>query len=135
MVFVAIDRDFCVSKRLFVVPHRLNSISLTITSLIRITCETLVSCSYNTPLNRLQEGSTTEMSGFATEILTTRKKLTSLLDIPGKWIERVRQRPSLVRLILDLNSSVSQTYGRRERLDSHLHTVAQAQKSSSVPSA
>ncbi len=36
-------------------------------------------------------------------------------NVPGKWIDRVRQRRSLDKLILDLNSSVSETYGRRER--------------------
>jgi hypothetical protein len=37
------------------------------------------------------------------------------MDVPGKWIDRVRQRRALDNLILDLNSSASQTYGRRER--------------------
>jgi len=52
---------------------------------------------------------------FETEILTTRKYLMSLRDMPRKWIDRVRQRRSLDKLIPDLNSSVSQTYGRQER--------------------
>ncbi len=38
------------------------------------------------------------------------------MDVPEKRIDRVRQRRSFDELILDLNSSVSQTYGRRERL-------------------
>ncbi len=53
------------------------------------------------------------MNRFETEILTTRKNLKSLMDVPGKWIDRVRQYRALDKLILDLNSSVSQTYGRR----------------------
>ena len=37
------------------------------------------------------------------------------MDVPGKWIDRARQRRSLGKPILDLDSSVSETYGRRER--------------------
>ncbi len=40
------------------------------------------------------------------------------MDLPGKWVDRVRQHRSLDKLILDLNSPVSQTYGRRERHES-----------------
>ena len=40
------------------------------------------------------------------------------MDVPGKWIDRVRQHRSLDKLILDLDSSVSHTYGRREHLPS-----------------
>ncbi len=42
-----------------------------------------------------------------------------MMDLPGKWIDRVRQHRSLDKLILDLNPGapgVSETYGRRERL-------------------
>jgi|GEM_PF-4482545 len=37
------------------------------------------------------------------------------MDVPGKWIDRAAHYRSLDKLILDLNSSVSETYGRRER--------------------
>jgi len=37
------------------------------------------------------------------------------MALPGKWIDRAAQRRSLDKLILDLNSSVSETCGRRER--------------------
>ena len=40
------------------------------------------------------------------------------MDLPGNWIDCVRQRRSLDKPILDLNSSVSETYGCRERLPS-----------------
>ena len=55
------------------------------------------------------------MSRFETEILTTRKNLKAMMDVPGKWIDRAGGHRSLDKLILDLNNSVSQTYGRRER--------------------
>jgi len=38
------------------------------------------------------------------------------MDVPGTWIDRAGQPLFLHKLILDLNSSVSETYGRRERL-------------------
>ena len=61
-----------------------------------------------------QAASTSQMGRFETEILTTRKNLKSLMDLPGMWIDRVRQHRSLDKLILDLDSSVSETYGRQE---------------------
>ena len=51
---------------------------------------------------------------FETVILTTRKNLKSVMDVPGKWIDRVRQRRSKDELILDLNNLTSDTYGRRD---------------------
>ena len=47
-----------------------------------------------------------------------KKNLMSLMDVPGKWIDRVRQDRSLDKLIVDLDSSVNETYGRRERSSS-----------------
>ncbi|UCC30372.1 MAG: transposase [Phycisphaerales bacterium] len=65
-----------------------------------------------------EAASTSEMSRVETEMLTTRKNLKSLMDVPGKWIDRVRQGRSLDKLIFDLNPGapgVSETYERRER--------------------
>ena len=61
-----------------------------------------------------QAASTSQMGRFETEILTTRKNLNSLMDLPGMWLDIVRQHRSLDKLILDLDSSVSETYGRQE---------------------
>ena len=61
-----------------------------------------------------QAASTSQMGRFETELLTTRKNRKSLMDLPGMWIDRVRQHRSLDKLILDLDSSVSETYGRQE---------------------
>ena len=55
------------------------------------------------------------MGRFKTEILTTLKNLKSFMDVSGKWIDRAGQRRSLDKLILDPDSSASETYGRRER--------------------
>ena len=49
-----------------------------------------------------QAASTSQMGRFETEILTTRKNLKSLMDLPGMWIDRVAQQRSLDKLILDL---------------------------------
>ncbi len=48
-------------------------------------------------------------------VIVSRKNVKSLMDVPGKWIDRAGQRRSVDKLILYLNSSVSETYGRRER--------------------
>ena len=53
-------------------------------------------------------------------VRTTRKNLKSLMDVSGKWIDRVRQRRAVDKLIPGLNSSASETYGRRERLPAQL---------------
>jgi len=61
-----------------------------------------------------QAASTSQMGRLETEILTARRNRKALMNLPGKWIDRVRQRRALDKLILDLDSSVSETYGRQE---------------------
>mgnify|MGYP001133252343 CR=1 FL=1 len=61
-----------------------------------------------------EAASTSQMGRFETEILTARKNRKALMNLSGKWIDRVRQRRALDKLILDLDSSVSETYGRQE---------------------
>jgi len=46
------------------------------------------------------------------------------MDVPGKWIDRAAQHRALDKLILDLNGSVSETYGRRQRLGHQLRRGA-----------
>jgi hypothetical protein len=36
------------------------------------------------------------------------------MNMPGQWVDRIRQRRSIKKLVLDLDSSVSETYGRQE---------------------
>ena len=36
------------------------------------------------------------------------------MDLPGRWIDRAHRRRKLTRLVLDMNSSVSETYGRQQ---------------------
>ncbi len=48
-----------------------------------------------------------------TEILTQSKNLELLMNLAGKWVDRVHQRKSLKQIILDMYSSVSPTYGNQ----------------------
>lgn len=58
--------------------------------------------------------STSEVGRFETEIVSTPSNLTSLMDLSGRWIDKVRQRMPLKELILDMDSSVSETYGAQQ---------------------
>lgn len=40
------------------------------------------------------------------------------MNVPRKWIDRVREHGAFDKLILDQNNSVSETYGRQERAGS-----------------
>jgi len=54
------------------------------------------------------------MGRFETEVLTQPGNLKALTKLSGKWIDRRRERQPLRELILDLDSSVSETYGEQE---------------------
>jgi len=58
--------------------------------------------------------STSAMGRFETEILTQPKNLEPLMNLAGEWVDRVHQRKSLKQIILDMDSSVSPTYGHQE---------------------
>jgi hypothetical protein len=51
---------------------------------------------------------------FETEMLSQRHNLTALMKLSGHWIDKVHQRQPLRELILDMDSSVSETYGEQE---------------------
>ena len=53
--------------------------------------------------------STSEVGRLETEILSTSSNVKKLMDLSGQWIDRVHQRKPLKELILDLDSSVSET--------------------------
>ena len=61
-----------------------------------------------------QAASTSEVGRFETDLLSTKRNLTALMDLSGQWIDAVHRRKSPKELILDLDSSVSETYGRQE---------------------
>ena len=58
--------------------------------------------------------STSRMGRFKTEALTEPHHVDSLLDLTGKWVDRIQERKPIHELILDLDSSVSETYGAQE---------------------
>ena len=62
----------------------------------------------------LTAASTSLMGRFETEILVQPKNLELLTNLSGQWVGRVHQRKSLKQIILDMDSSVSPTYGNQE---------------------
>src|SRR5499427_2755976 len=54
------------------------------------------------------------MARFETETLSTTENLKHLMDLSGKWIDQAHQRRKLTKLILDMDSSVSETYGHQQ---------------------
>ena len=58
--------------------------------------------------------STSQMARVETEVLTQPQNLSALIALPGKWIDCVRLAKPIKKLILDLDSSVSETYGQQE---------------------
>ncbi len=61
-----------------------------------------------------EAASTSEMSRFETEMLSSGKNLTALMNLSGTWIDSVHECAPLDKLILDLDSSVSETHGQQQ---------------------
>ena len=58
--------------------------------------------------------SSSELGRFETEMLASPRNLTTLMNLPGEWVDSVSQRQPLKKLILDMDSSVSETYGNQQ---------------------
>jgi hypothetical protein len=58
--------------------------------------------------------STSLMGRYETETLTQSKNLELLTNLPDVWVDRVHQRKAPKTIILDMDSSVSPTYGNQE---------------------
>ena len=58
--------------------------------------------------------STSQMGRFETEVLTQPKNLNALTKFSGNWIDRLREHRAMRELTLDMDSSVSETYGEQE---------------------
>ena len=54
------------------------------------------------------------MGRFEIEVLATEENLSALADLSGAWIDRVHDRRPPKMIILDMDSSVSPTYGDQE---------------------
>jgi hypothetical protein len=61
-----------------------------------------------------QAASTSQMGRFETDVLTQPKNLSVLTDLSGLWIDRVHEVKPVREITLDLDSSVSETYGEQE---------------------
>ncbi len=61
-----------------------------------------------------EAASTSGVGRFETETLSTKSNLTALMNLSGEWIDKVHRCKPLKQLILDLDSSVSETYGSQE---------------------
>jgi hypothetical protein len=61
-----------------------------------------------------EAASTSEMSRFETEMLSSGENLTALMNLSGAWIDAVHECAPLDELILDLDSSVSETHGEQQ---------------------
>jgi hypothetical protein len=55
-----------------------------------------------------------EMPRFETETLRTKEILKQLMDHSGQWIDQAHQHRRLKKLILDMDSSVSEPYSHQE---------------------
>lgn len=58
--------------------------------------------------------STSQMGRFETEVLTQPRNLNVLTKLSGRWIDRLREHRTMRELVLDMDSSVSETYGEQE---------------------
>src|SRR3954462_5672572 len=54
------------------------------------------------------------MGRFKTQCLSRPENLVALADLPGQWIDKVRGRRAPKRIVLDMDSSESPTYGQQE---------------------
>src|ERR687884_2228708 len=58
--------------------------------------------------------STSQMGRFEIEVLTQEANLSALADLSGRWIDTVHARRPVKIIMLDMDSSVSPTYGEQE---------------------
>ena len=58
--------------------------------------------------------STSQMGRFETEVLTQAANLSTLTNLSGRWIDRVHARRPVKGIVLDMDSSVSPTFGEQE---------------------
>src|SRR5918997_2043297 len=58
--------------------------------------------------------STSQMGRFETEVLTQEANLSALAALSGRWIDLVHARRPVKGIVLDMDSSVSPTFGEQE---------------------
>src|SRR5215208_7032781 len=65
--------------------------------------------------------STSQMGRFETEVLTQAANLAALTNLSGRWIDRVHAHRPVRGIVLDVDSSVSPTFGEQEGTASNGH--------------
>ncbi len=60
--------------------------------------------------------STSQVGRFETEVLADPENLVEIMDLPGRWVERVRQRKPLTEVVLDIKASLDKPWNNRIRL-------------------
>src|SRR5215218_10255915 len=65
--------------------------------------------------------SASQMGRFETEVLTQAANLSALADLCGRWIDAVHARRPVKGIVLDMDSSVSPTFGEQEGTASNGH--------------
>jgi hypothetical protein len=58
--------------------------------------------------------SSSQMGRFETAAMTVETNRAALMDLSGRWIDRVHARRPVKIIVLDMDSSVSPTYGEQE---------------------
>jgi hypothetical protein len=61
-----------------------------------------------------QAASTSQMGRFETAVLTQPANMAALMNLSGIWIDRLQERKPNHEIILDMDSSASETYGEQE---------------------
>jgi len=61
-----------------------------------------------------QAASASQVARFETKVLTEPGNLEALMGLAGRWVDSVRERKPMKKLILDMDSSVSPTHGEQE---------------------
>ena len=61
-----------------------------------------------------QAASTSQMGRFETAVLTEPANVAALMNLSGMWIDRLQERKPIREIVLDMDSSVSETYGEQE---------------------
>jgi len=61
-----------------------------------------------------QAASASQVARFETKVLTEPGNLEALMGLAGRWVDSIRERKPMKKLILDMDSSVSPTHGDQE---------------------
>ena len=78
-------------------------------------CGTIRRCAGSSAARRRRRGRIAEPDGrFETRWLTAERNLATLIDLSGRWIDRVHGRRPPRGIVLDMDFSVSPTHGEQE---------------------